>query len=65
VATNVEKLKAAGVIKEPLQQEYRDVLESISSKDAEVIASVSKRLDDAGKAAGRPQDEISKMFIVI
>ena len=62
---NLEKLRDARVITGPLQKEYEEVLTSLSDDEVEAIASVSKRLDEAGKSGGRPTDEIDHMFIVI
>jgi hypothetical protein len=61
----LEKLRAARVITGDLQKEYEDVLTSLSDDEVEVVASLSRRLDEAGRSAGRPTDEIDHMFIVI
>jgi hypothetical protein len=62
---NLAKLRDAGVIKGELQKEYEEVLTGLSDEEADVIASVSRRLDEAGKAGERPEDEVANMFIVI
>jgi hypothetical protein len=54
--SNVETLKAAGLIREGLHEDYDHVIESLSDEEMSVLMLVKARLDGV-KARGAPEWE--------
>jgi hypothetical protein len=50
--TNLERLKAEGLIRKDLPEDHRAVVDSLTDDEVEILISVKRRLDEADESQG-------------
>jgi hypothetical protein len=52
MATNFERLKDAGLIRHPLPDAHRAVIDGLDTAEIDVLLEIKKKVEDADRATG-------------